>query len=304
MAVSDEKKAAAGWSGVPAVAAADGGRLLVHSGGASPRLAIWDAAYGVLLEDNGAPEANDGGATPFSREGKAVVMAVSGDGAHLGLAVAGTVIICPLPIKEAGTLASLLRRKRPSPSIVAGVAGSGCGGGGAAYPSVDLARSARASNILSHTGTLEKGQWEAAVVMPFREEETKVVRSLQDAARRKDCDAFERTLGEHLQQRAAAVAAGTAGGEVFSGDGSGEVSGGGGDEARKRRRRKARDGDGYSAAVVSAAVELCLANPDAELWGALAVLVRSGGVSARHHRGLVAAIVQYASPELLEEVRV
>lgn len=304
---SKAKKSAAGgtagWARVPAIAAADGGRLLVHSGsgggGASPRLAVWDASYGVLLEDGVAPGVSvDGNGPPSSaeRHARAVAMKVSGDGAHLALAVAGRVIVCPVPVKAAGTLASLLRRKRP-PS---GTEGGSLVAGGLAFPSVDLAGSAPASKLLEQTGTLEAGDWEAAVVTPFRAAEAEVVRSLRDAARRKDGGAFERVLREHLQQRtAAAVAVGARGpssGEV-SGDG---VSGGGG--GRKKRRRDGPAAGGYSAGVVAAAVELCLANPDAKLWGGLAVLVRSGGVSARHHRGLVTAIVEHASAELLEEV--
>lgn len=294
-------RTAISWSRVPAIAAADGGRLLVHSGGEmNARLAVWDAAYGVLLEDEVAPEdssgggGGSGGASSFSssgRDGKSVRMKVSGDGAHLALAVAGRVLICPIPVKAAGTLASLLRRKRPSSSEAGSplVAGSR-----AAFPSVDLARSAPAWKLLDQTGAPEAGEWEATVVTPFREAQAKVVRSLEEAAYRKDGDAFEGVLREHLQQeqqRASLVGGGEpAGGEVSS------------DGRKKRRRGGGRDGEDCSAGIVAAAVELCLANPDAKLWGALAVLVRTGGVSARHHRGLVAAIVDYASPELLEEV--
>lgn len=219
-------------------------------------------------------------------------MKVSGDGAHLALAVAGRVVICPIPVKAAGTLASLLRRKRPNSGVE--------GGGRLAFPSVDLAGSASASKLLEQTGSVEAGDWEAAVVTPFRAAEEEVVRSLRDAARRKDGGAFERVLQEHLQQRMAAAAGGSSSGEV---SGNGVVSGGG-DGGRKKRRRDgpAAAAGGYSAGVIAAAVELCLANPEAKLWGALAVLVRSGGVSARHHRGLVTAIVEHASGELLEEV--
>lgn len=294
--------ATAGWSCVPVIAAADGGRLLVHSGGEmNARLAIWDASYGVLLEDGAAPEVasesggGGGGASPSSpsgRDGRAVGMKVSGDGAHLALAVAGRVFICHIPVKAAGTLASLLRRKRTSFAE----AGSLCvAGSRPAFPSVDLARSAPAWKLLERTGTPEAGKWEATVVTPFREAEAEVVRSLEDAACRKDGDAFERIVREHLQQQqqvAASMGAGkSAGGEV-AGDG------------RKKRRRGGggRDGEECSARIVAAAVDLCLANPDAKLWGALSVLITSGGVSARHHRGLVLAIVDHASPELLEEV--
>ena len=294
----------AGSTGVPAIAAADGGRLLVHGGGgASPRLAVWDATYGVLLEDGAAPEATIDGAGPpgssAERQARAVAMKVSGDGAHLALAVSGRVIVCPVPVKAAGTLASLLRRKRPPSGVESG--GSLVASGGPAFPSVDLTGSAPASKLLEQTGTLETGDWEAAVVAPFRTAEAEVVRSLRDAARRRDGGAFERVLQEHLQQRTVAAGGG--------GSSSGEVSGGGvvsggGDGVRKKRRRDgpAATAGGYSAGIIAAAVELCLSNPDAKLWGALAVLVRSGGVSARHHRGLVAAIVEHASGELLEEV--
>lgn len=268
-----------GFNNIPAIAAADGGLLLVHSGGASPRLAIWDATYGVLLEDNMSPETNNGSS---ARAGtKAISMKVSGDGAHLALAVSGRVLLHNLPMKQAGTLASLLRRKRP-------VVARASVGGLVTFPSVDLARNFPASNLLEQTGTLEAGKWEAAVVLPFREVETEVVRSLQDAARRKDANAFECILREHLQQRLAATA--------FNGQG--------GDEKGRRRRRQDAHGDsgGYSAGVVSAAVHLCLAHPEAGLWSALSLLLKSGGVSARHHRGLVSAIVENASTQLLEEV--
>lgn len=292
-----------GWGSVPAVASADGGRLLVHSGGATPRLAIWDASYGVLLDDDGAPGSDAGG----KAVGKAVSMVVSGDGAHVGISAAGRVLICPLPVKEAGTLASLLRRKRPSSSsavATAAAAGGGGGGGGLsglAFPSVDLARNGPASSLLGRSGALEAAEWEAAVVTPFREAEAKVIQSLHTAARWKDRDAFERVLREHGQRRASAAAA--AGG-VPSGDVAEGGVGEGGQEGRKRRRRREeREGADYSPGVVAAAVELCLKNPEAGLWNSLAVLVRSGGVSARHHRGLVASIVEHASPELLEEVR-
>lgn len=304
---------AAGWARVPAIAAADGGRLLVHGGGgggAGPRLAVWDVTYGVLLEDSAAPESSIDGAGPSpssgERKARAVGMKVSGDGAHLALAVAGRVIVCSVPVKAVGTLASLLRRKRP-PSGVEGGGGGGSlaavAGGGLAFPSVDLAGSASASKLLEQTGTLEAGDWEAAVVTPFRAAEAEVVRSLRDAVRRKDGGAFERALREHLQQRAAAAAGagGTSSGEV---SGDGVVVSGGGYGGRKKRRRNGPTAavGGYSAGIIAAAVELCLANPHAKLWGALSMLVRSGGVSARHHRGLVTAIVEHASGELLEEV--
>eukprot|EP00903_Cladosiphon_okamuranus_P009379 g8943.t1 len=300
---------AAGWARVPAIAAADGARLLVHSGGgggAGPRLAIWDATYGVLLEDGAAPEVSTDDAVPPPQSGekqtRAIGMKVSGDGAHVALAVAGRVVICPVPVQAAGTLASLLRRKRPSSGVKGGGGSLGnVSGGGVAFPSVDLDGRAPASKLLEQTGTLEAGDWEAAVVTPFRAAEAEVVRSLRDAARRKDGGAFELALREHLQQRAAAAGAG--------GQSSGEVSGdrvvvsSGGDGGGKKRRRNGRAAaGGYSAGIIAAAVELCLANPHAKLWGALSVLVRSGGVSARHHRGLVTAIVEHASGELLEEV--
>lgn len=289
---------AAGWSKVPAIAAADGGRLLVHSGGGSgganpPRIAMWDAAYGVLLEDGIAPEVSAGsGGGSASRgggDGRAVDLQVSRDGAHLAVAVAGRVLICPLPVKATGTLASLLRRKRPSSGVDGGAGGAAITrGGGPAFPSVDLSQSSPASRLLQQTGALEAGEWEAAVVTPFRQAEAEVIRSLGDAARRRDVDAFERILREHLQQRAAAAGGGPANGK---------------DGRKKRRRAAGTDRGDYAAGVVAAAVELCLADPGASLWGALAVLVRSGGVSARHHRGLVATIVEHASPKLLEEVR-
>ncbi|CAN0403128.1 unnamed protein product, partial [Hapterophycus canaliculatus] len=301
---------AAGWSRVPAIAAADGGRLLVHSGGGganTPRLAVWDAAYGVLLEDGIAPEVStesNGGGGPASRssggDGKAVELQVSRDGAHLALAAAGRVLICPLPVKATGTLASLLRRKRPSFGVD-GASGSAAvaRGGGTAFPCVDLSRSGPASKLLQRTGALEAGEWEAAVVTPFRQAESEVIRSLGDAARRRDGDAFERTVREHLQQRAAPAGdgAGVGAGLGDAGDGASD-----GEDGQKKRRRGSGDGGGCAAGVVAAAVELCLADPGANLWGALAVLVRSGGVSARHHRGLVATIVDHASQELLEEV--
>lgn len=298
---------AVGWGSVPAVASADGGRLLVHSGGATARLSIWDAAYGVLLDDEGAPGSEVGGNAAGKAVGKAVSMAVSGDGAHLGISAAGRVLICPLPVKEAGTLASLLRRKRlsSSSSVAKATAAAGGGGGGLsglAFPSVDLAKNGLASSLLERSGALEAAEWEAAVVTPFREAEAKVIQSLHAAARWKDCDAFERVLREHGQRRASAAAAAAAGGgSVDVADG---VVGERGQERRKRRRRREeREGEDYSPGVVTAAVELCLKNPQAGLWNSLAVLVRSGGVSARQHRSLVASMVEHASPELLEEVR-
>ncbi|CAM9227102.1 unnamed protein product [Ectocarpus sp. 4 AP-2014] len=276
----------AAWASVPAIAAADGGRLLIHSGSggdASPRLAVWDSSYGVLLEDGVAPEfsSDSGGGVSASRSsGRAVGLKVSGDGAHLAIAAEGKVLVCPLPAQAAGTLSSLLRRKRPSPSAIGGSAIIPAGRG-SIFPSIDLSRSFSASTLLGKTGAVEAGKWEVAVVVPFREAEAGVVRSLREAARRKDIGAFEQVLREHQ------------GGGSCSSDGRGE-------DGRKKRQRG--DGGGLSAGVVAAAVELCLANPDAKLWGGLGVLVRSGGVSARHHRGLVAEMVEHASPELLEEV--
>ncbi|CAB1099630.1 unnamed protein product [Ectocarpus sp. CCAP 1310/34] len=275
----------AAWASVPAIAAADGGRLLIHSGSggySSPRLAVWDSSYGVLLEDGVSPEfsSDSGRGGSASRlSGRAVGLKVSGDGAHLAIAAAGKVLVCPLPAQAAGTLASLLRRKRPSPSAI-GESTIISAGRGSSFPSIDLSRSIPASTLLEKTGAVEAGKWEAAVVVPFREAEAGVIRSLGEAARRKDIEAFEQVLREHQ-------------GGSCSSDGRGE------DGSKKRQRG---DGRGFSAGVVAAAVELCLANPDAKLWGGLGVLVRSGGVSARHHRGLVAEIVEHASPELLEEV--
>ncbi|CAM9402795.1 unnamed protein product [Ectocarpus sp. 8 AP-2014] len=274
------------WASVPAIAAADGGRLLIHSGSrgdASPRLAVWDSSYGVLLEDGVAPEFSSdggGGGSASRSSGRAVSLKVSGDGAHLAIAAAGKVLVCPLPAQAAGTLASLLRRKRPSLSAIGGSTVIPAGRG-SSFPSIDLSRSVPASTLLGKTGAVEAGKWEAAVVVPFREAEAGVIRSLREAARRKDIVAFEHVLREHL------------GGGSRSSDGRGE-------DGRKKRQRG--NGEGFSSGVVAAAVELCLANPDAKLWGGLGVLVRSGGVSARHHRGLVAEIVEHASPELLEEV--
>ncbi|CAM9842245.1 unnamed protein product [Ectocarpus sp. 12 AP-2014] len=276
----------AAWASVPAIAAADGGRLLIHSGSggdASPRLAVWDSSYGVLLEDGVAPEFSSDSGTGGSASrssGRAVGLKVSGDGAHLAIAAAGKVLVCPLPAQAAGTLASLLRRKRPSPSAIGGSTIIPAGRG-SSFPSIDLSRSVPASTLLGKTGAVEARKWEAAVVVPFREAEAGVVRSLQEAARREDIEAFEQVLRDHQE------------GGSCSSDGRGE-------DGRKKRQRG--DGGGFSAGVVAAAVGLCLANPDAKLWGGLGVLVRSGGVSARHHRGLVAEIVEHASPELLEEV--
>lgn len=267
---------------VPAIAAADGGRLFVHSGGASPRLLTWDATYGVLLEDSEAPELTHGGAGSV-RTGRAARMLVSGDGAHLALTVASRVVICPLPVKRAGTLASLLRRERPALTL-ADVAG------GPAFPSVDLARSAPALSLLERTGALKAGEWES-VVMPFREAEADVIRSLRDAACRRDGASFEGILREHAQRLARGSTNGDASEGILT------------EEGGKKRRRNAEERRDYSAAVVAAAVELCLANPEADLWCALALLVRSGAVSARHHRDLVATVVEHGSPELLEEVR-
>lgn len=297
---------AGGWGSVPAVASADGGRLLVHSGGASPRLTIWDAAYGVLLDDDMAPGAEVGGNAAAKAVGKAVSMVVSGDGAHVGISAAGKVIIGPLPLKEAGTLASLLRRKRPSSYSAMAMAATTVGGdsiralgsSGLAFPSVDLARNGPASNLLGRSGALEAAEWEAAVVTPFRDSEEKVIQSLRDAARRKDRETFERALREHGQRRASSVVAAEG---RFASDVTEGVDGKRG--RKKRRRKEGRDGEDYSPRVVAAAVELCLKNPEAELWNSLAVLVRSGGVSARQHRGLVPSIVEHASPEVLEEVR-
>lgn len=308
----------------PALATADGGRLLVHSGGSSPRLATWDAMYGVLLDDGDAPEitTGSGSSAGVARSTRAVNMVVSGDGAHLALAVGGRVLICPLPVKEAGTLASLLRRKRPA----AMVAGTACGGANSpvshlrtgeepTFPAVDLACNVDAARVLlQDTGTFSPGEWEKVVISPFRVAESAVVRSLEDAARRKDGEEFERVLQEHMHHSAALAVIDSAVSEnkvkdsvnsgVAKGDSAEASSPAVAVRNTKNRRRGNVHREEYSAGIVAAAVELCIANPRANLWAALGLLVRSGGVSARHHRGLVEAIVRGGPQELLEEVRV
>lgn len=322
---------------VPALAAGEGGRLLVHSGGECPRLATWDATYGVLLDYGDAPDSPvvdvaEAGTTVTSKRGKAsaksaekpVSMIVAGDEAHVALAVGGRVFLCPLPVKEMGTLASLLRRKRPSAVVSAERDGKTVGVGHSAqtqvFPSVDLARSAIAAQLLGRTGALLPAEWEVDVVTPFREAESKVVRSLEDAACRKDGEGFERALRQHIikqqrmMERVELIGNGV-------GDRSGYYSGAGGIDAeedkgndasgdgtpgRKKRRRdmlnRIGGGAGCSPGVLTATIELCLANPDSNLWGALGLLVKSGGVSARQHRGLVGVIVKHGPSQLLEEV--
>lgn len=288
-------------SDIPAVAAADGGRLLVHSGGVTnPRLAIWDASYGVLLEDNHAPETTSesrnggGGGVPLTSSGRVtrgVGMKVSGDGAHLALAVSGKVVICPLPVREAGTLASLLRHSKPSSLTVEGAIASE--GGVVAFPSVDLAHNPSVSQLLlQRSGALEAKVWQTSVVSPFQEAETSVIQLLRDAARRKDADAFQRALRDHAEHWSRV-------GKGDRGMGSGSSDSREQDAVGEKRRKP---GGGYSAGVVAAAVELCLTHPQAGLWSSLRDLIRSGVVSARHHRGLVAAIVEHASGDMLEEV--
>lgn len=323
---------------LPALATADGGRLIVHSGGASPRLTVWDATYGVLLEDGESPEVtaavaaaeNPGAVTAR----KSASMVVSGDGAHLALALGGSVVVFPLPVKESGTLASLLRRKRPAAKVAATIAAGAAAADvfristQEAFPTVDLAGSSSAAHVLlQKTGVFADGEWEAAVVSPVREQESAVIQGLQDAAHRKDPDDFERVLREHVQRRAVAEGEREGGNPEHTAAASGAQtpedvgkhdggSGGGGKEVstevasssrwehgRSKRRRAIAKCLGYSAGVLSTAIELCISNPEANLWNALGLLVRSGGVSARNHRGLVAAIVKDGPQELLEEVR-
>lgn len=332
----------------PVLAGADGGRLLVHSGGTRPRLTIWDATYGVLLDDGESPEVTavtvveDAGAVAGR---KAVSMTVSADGAQLALALGGKVVVCPLPVKETGTLASLLRRKRPATMLtatttttIATAADVFRLSANQVFPAVDLGRSSSAAHVLlQKTGVFADEEWEAAVVSPFRAKESAVIKALQDAAHRKDADAFERVLREHLQeqrqqqqQQQRAVPDGEIKAEgrdpehttTASGSPTPEVvgkHGGGGvdegkefstdvassrwEQGRYNRRRALLKGCSCSAQVLSAAIDLCISNPEANLWNALGLLLRSGGVSARNHRGLVAAIMKSGPQELLEEVR-
>ena len=269
-------------SNIPVLAAADGGRLLMHSGGACPRLAVWDAAYGVLLENERAPEAAEGDAK------RVASLLVSGDGAHLALAVAGRVLVCPVPVRVAGTLSSLLRRRRPSSANATSTSRLE-----RSFPSIDLARSDSAAGLLENTGAIEPDVWDAGVVTPFRDAEARIVRRLEDAARRNSVKLFESVVREHVQRRETGAAR-------LTGDNVDDGGGKMGQDERKKRRRVADDS--MARVVTAAAVELCLANPEAALWSALVVLLRSGGVSARQHRGLVGGVIKHA-PQLLEEVR-
>lgn len=316
---------------LPMLANADGGRLLVHSGGPSPRLAVWDATYGVLLDDHEAPEIAASAESPA--KGHATSIVVSGDGGHLAVAAGGKVVVCPLPVKEGGSLASLLRRKHPAALVPERSDGTGALTvfrihSSPCFPAVDLTGnpSAAAGVLLRKTGVLAPEEWEEAVVSPFRKEESAVVKALEDATRRKDSGAFERVLREHAQQRArdeegqfcegstttvittAASAAQTAEGAGKHGrDSVGIEKNRGSTHAASLRwehgRSNRRRAWSCSAGVLSSAVELCILNPEANLWNALGLLVRSGGVSAREHRGLVTAVVKDGPQELLEEVR-
>lgn len=320
-----------GRQDLPMLANADGGRLLVHSGGPSPRLAMWDATYGVLLDDYEAPEMTASVESPA--KGKATSIVVSGDGSHLAVASGGKVVVCPLPVKEGGNLASLLRRKHPAALVPERSDGTGTPTvfrihSNPCFPAVDLTAnsSAAAGALLRKTGVVAPKEWERTVVSPFRKEESAVVKALEDATRRKDGGGFERVLRQHAQQRAlaekeqlcehssttnitvASSAAQTAkdagkheGGSVGIGRnrGSKHVASLRWEHGRSNRRRPWS----CSARVLSAAVELCILNPEANLWNALGLLVRSGGVSAREHRGLVMAVVKDGPQELLEEVR-
>lgn len=287
---------------LPSVVAADGNRVLVHSGGAYPQLACWDAVYGVLLDESEAPERSSDSLTgPGAGKGsrsQAVSMALSRNGAYLGVAAGGEVIVCGLPVRESSTLASLLRRKRPSVGAV--LEGASVSEhprmGTLLAPSVDLSRNERAAQILRGAGVPAAGEWEAAVIGPSREAESRVIGSLEAAVRERDGEAFKNILLEVLREGSAVESRG------------GEDSGAGVEGAPsmerecKRKRRKVPLRRHYPPNVVSAAVDLCLRNPGANLWGALRLLLKSGGVSARHHRGLVAAIVEHGPTGLLEEV--
>lgn len=273
---------------IPAVAEADGGRLFVHSGGAFPRLSVWDAVYGILLEDDRAPETAEFGAE-CARMNRAASLMVSGDGSYLALAIAGRVLICHVPVREAGTLSSLLRRKRPSSAIEAATAK----GLDRAFPAIDLVRNASAAGLLDNTGVVESSTWDAGVVTPFRDAEMRAIRSLEDAARRKDSRSFKCIVQEHLQQMRTGVGA-------ISGDDSTDAGAAEAGEDGRRKRRRA-GGNLTVGAVTTAGVELCLAHPKAALWDALPILLESGGVSARQHRGLVKGVIEHA-PHLLEMV--
>lgn len=272
---------------IPAVAVADGGRIFVHSGGAFPRLAVWDAVYGILLDDDGAPETAAFGAE-CARMTRAVSLTVSGDGSYLALAMAGRVLVCPVPVREVGTLSSLLRRKRPSSAIEEATPR----GLDRAFPAIDLARNASAAGLLDITGVVESSTWDAGVVTPFRDAEMKAIRSLEDSARRKDSRAFKRIVQEHLQQMRTGMG-------VISGDDSTDAGAEAGGDGRRKRRRAG--GNLTVGAVTTAGVELCLAQPSAALWDALPILLESGGVSARQHRSLVKGVIEHA-PHLLEMV--
>lgn len=276
------------FSSIPAVADADGGRLFVHSGGAYPRLSVWDAVYGILLEDDRAPGTAEFGAE-CARRNRAASLMVSGEGSYLAIAMAGRVLVCPVPVRDAGTLSSLLRRKRPSSAVEAAIPR----GLARAFPAIDLARNASAAGLLDNTGAVEPSTWDAGVVTPFRDAETRAIRLLEGAARRKDSRSFKRIVQEHLQHLRTGVA-------VISGDDSTDA---GGAETGEDGRRKRRRGEGNLTvgAVTTVGVELCLAHPKAALWDALPILLESGGVSARQHGGLVKGVIEHA-PHLLEMV--
>lgn len=298
----------------PTVAAAGGGRLFVHSGGTNPRLSSWDATYGVLLDEGEAPEYQLGETTAVQGNtsgAKAVTMVVSDDGAQLALAVGEQVIWCALPVMGPGTLASLLRRKRPTTDIAlaidAGEAMTQTQRG--LFPSVDLMRSTSATQLLDRTGITETRKWEIAVLDPLRRRESEVIHALEEATRRRDAEAFMRIIqhGEGglkapekpAQTRSAEV------GSITCVKSTGDEAGGApspGEQEAKKRQRDACQGMKILPRILSTAVELCLTNPGANLWCALRMLIQSGGISARHHRGLVPVIIDHGPPDLLEEV--
>ncbi|CAM9331382.1 unnamed protein product, partial [Choristocarpus tenellus] len=298
-------------------------QLIVYSGSNSNNsngnrvpalLSMWDTKYGVLLEANEAP-LGDWNLRNNGVEGRTLweCMEVSGDGEYLALAETKGVIVCPLPARAgAGTLASILRHGQRRGVGAVGVKESACRsnmeatdwrGMPSVFPTIDFNHNADAKSLLQHPQPLGSGEWDP-VVRKFQNVEAKIVESLSAAAAVGDWKAFDQALEEHRLH-----GMGLDGGQGSSGD---PEAGAGTEMVVGRtngvRRKRGRGGKGvhgrvgYSSVVVSKVVELCMLYPEAELWSSLEKLVRSGGVSARHHQGMVGVLLKHAPSSLLEEV--
>ncbi|CAN0230136.1 unnamed protein product, partial [Discosporangium mesarthrocarpum] len=274
-----------------------GGRGGKHGGSAPPPplVSVWDATYGVLLEEGPAPAHRRGGWGSLAAQSESPPwqgMQVSWGGSYVAFAGAGGVIASPLPTREgAGTLASILRRKHgrgQGQGLAGRLSTATAEAGPGEEGKVDLSRwNTGAMRLLEKTGPVDAREWEPMVGVSW-DAEARTVETLRRAALRGDAEGFAAAMEEHClsQQQQQHRDRGEGGGPR---GGWGEGGGGSGC---------------YSTSVVAEAVELCLLYPKAGLWGVFESLVNSRGVSARHHHGMISTLLKHAPPQLLEQVLV